>query len=407
MEFTTIIYMIILFALNYFTIFHLILWFEVRNKLKKISLTNKELPYVSILVPAYNEGKFIAKSLDKLLSIDYPKSKYEILVIDDGSTDDTYQIAKKYESRNVRVFRKKNTGKASSMNFGIKKARYEYVAVMDADSFLQKSALRYCMAYFEKDVAAVTSHILVKKRVTLWEKLQHAEYMIVSMMRKAQEHLNLITVTPGPLSVYNKKVLMKVGGFDEKNLVEDVEICWRLLKNGYKVNMAFDAIVHSLYPDNFKWWWKQRTRWTIGGIQTFVKYFRNIFDKKSHTLGRFVVPVSLLVYTLSLLGIAVFVYLTATRAFDFLLYFMTALSLGINPLSNFEFGYNIDMLFIYGMIMFLFSLYIIRLSINVHRERPGIPILVAFLTLYPILLTINLLTSLYNFLRNERGWMTK
>lgn len=408
MQFATIIYLIILFTLNYFTIFHLILWFEVKNKLKRKPLDDKELPYVSILVPTFNEERFIAKSLEKLLSIDYPKGKYEVLVIDDGSTDRTYEIAKKYESKNVRIFKKKNTGKASSMNFGIKRTRYEYVAVMDADSFLQRNALRQCMAYFdEEDVAAVTSHILVKKRVTLWEKLQHAEYMIVSIMRKAQEHLNLISVTPGPLSVYNKKILIKVGGFDEKNLVEDVEIDWRLLKNGYKVKMAFDAIVHSLYPDNFKWWWKQRTRWTIGGIQTFSKYFKYIFDKKSHSLGRFIVPVSLLVYALSFLGIAVFMYLTVTRAFNFLLYIITSISFGANPFTHFEFGYNIDTLFVYGVMMFLFSLYIIRLSINIHRERPGIPILAVFITLYPVLLTINLLTSLYKFLRNERSWMTK
>ena len=225
MQFTTIIYLVILFTLNYFTIFHIILWFEVRNKLKRKPISNNELPHVSILVPTFNDEKSITKSLENLLSIDYPKNKYEVLVIDDGSTDRTYEIIKKYESENVRIFRKKNTGKASSMNFGIKRARYEYVAVMDADSFLQRNALRQCMSHFdENDVAAVTSHILVKRRVTLWEKLQHAEYMIVSVMRKAQEHLNLISVTPGPLSVYDKKVLIKVGGFDEKNLIEDVEI---------------------------------------------------------------------------------------------------------------------------------------------------------------------------------------
>ncbi|MBI2545421.1 MAG: glycosyltransferase family 2 protein [Candidatus Aenigmarchaeota archaeon] len=408
MQFTTITYLLILFILNFFTIFHLILWFEVRNKLKRKPLSNSELPNVSVIVPTYNEGKLISTSLKKLLSINYPRNKYEVLVIDDGSTDDTYEIAKKFQSKNIRVFKKKNSGKAASMNFGIKMARYDYVAIMDADSFLEKNSLRQCMAYFDEyDVAAVTSHILVKRQTTIWEKLQQAEYMIVSVFRKAQEHLNLISVTPGPLSVYNKKILVKVGGFDEKNLVEDVEIDWRLLKNGYKIRMAFDAIVHSFYPDNLKWWWKQRTRWTIGGIQTFFKYLRFIFDKKAHNVGRFIVPISLLVYVLSLLGIIIFMYLTATRAFAYFLYLTTSLSFGINPFSNFDISYNVDLLVIYGILIFLFSLYTIRLSTKVHKEDPSIPVLAIFLTLYPILLTINLLTSIYKFLRNERGWMTK
>ncbi|MBI2547647.1 MAG: glycosyltransferase family 2 protein [Candidatus Aenigmarchaeota archaeon] len=408
MQLTDIIFIIILLCLSYFTFFHLILWFESGGKLRKKQLNDRHLPNVSVIVPAYNEEKIIGQSLEKLLSIDYPKNKFEVIVVDDGSTDKTYEIAKKYESGNVRVIRKRNTGKASSLNFGIKRAKYEFVAVMDADSFLDKNALRQCMGYFDgKDVAAVTAHILVKRRKTLWERLQHAEFMIISVMRKAQEQVNVITATPGPLSVYRKDILVKLGGFDAKNLIEDVEITWRLLKHGYKVRMAFDAMVYSLYPDTLKFWWKQRKRWVIGGVQTILKYFGTIFDGKSHGVGNWIVPTSIFGYFISLLGTSIFGYIIFTKLFNYALFLLKAFSFGVNPFAHFELIYNVDLLFIYGFIMFLLALFVIRLSAVVHKDIPNIFILALFITLYPTLLTLNLLVSLYKFGRMERGWLTK
>lgn len=408
MELVDIVYITILISLSYFTFFHLILWFESRGKLKKNPLRNNQLPKVSIIMPAYNEGKIIGKTLGKLVRINYPKDRFEVLVIDDGSKDDTYRIAKRYESGNVRVLRKKNTGKAASLNFGLSHAKYEFVAVMDADSFLNKNALRQCMAYFDEDgVAAVTSHILVKRRKTIWEKMQHTEHMIVSLMRKAQEQVNVINVTPGPLSIYRKKFLIKVGEFDEKSMIEDVEIDWRLLKHGYKIKMAFEAMVYSIYPDTFKMWFKQRRRWVIGGLETFFKYFGTIFDRKSHGVGNWIVPTSLIGYFFALLGTSLFGYLVFSKILNYILYLIAAFSAGTNPFTRFEFNYNVDLLFVYGIMMFLISLFIIRLSIHVHRDRPKFVILILFLTLYPTLLTVNLLISIYKFARMERGWLTK
>ena len=408
MELTDIIYIIILISLSYFTFFHLILWFESRDKLKKTALKDSQLPTVSILVPAYNEEKIIGEALEKLMSVVYPKNKLEVIVIDDGSKDNTYSIAKNFESKNLRVLKKKNTGKASSLNYGLRHTKHEFVAVMDADSFLERNALRQCMAYFDEDnVAAVTSHVMVKRRKTIWERMQHTEHMVISLMRKAQEQVNVINVTPGPLSIYRKRVLMKVGGFDEKSIIEDVEIDWRLLRNGYKIRMAFDAMVHSIYPDTFKMWWGQRRRWVVGGLQTFVKYFGTIFDRKSHGVGNWIVPTSLIGYSFALLGTSLFGYHVFTKILNYVIYFTAAFSAGTNPFTRFEFNYNIDLLFVYGIIMFLISLFIIRLSIHVHKDRPKFLILALFITLYPTLLTVNLLISMYKFVRGQRGWLTK
>ncbi len=137
------VYVILLFFSAYFIIFHLNLWFDNKNKFfLKRSLG--VLPSVSLIIPAYNEEDIIEETLEKTKNIDYPKSKLEIIVIDDGSTDATYSIAKKAvkkiksspKSKRMRLFTKKNSGKASTINFGIKKSRSKLVAVMDADSFL-------------------------------------------------------------------------------------------------------------------------------------------------------------------------------------------------------------------------------------------------------------------------------
>ncbi|MBI2084013.1 MAG: glycosyltransferase family 2 protein [Candidatus Aenigmarchaeota archaeon] len=408
MNILQVIYIGILITLSYFTIFHLILWFENRGNLKRGRIKDGDLPRVTVLVPAYNERENIASTLENLLAVDYPKSKLEIIVIDDGSKDNTFEIAQRFKSKHLKVIRKRNSGKASTLNYGIRLAKHDFVAVMDADSFLDKNALRQCMACFDDEkVAAVTSHILVKRTKGLWEKLQDIEYMIVAAMRKAEEYVNIIAVTPGPLGVYRKKDLVKVGGFDEKNLIEDVEIAWRLLKHGYKIRMAFDAMVYSIYPDNLKMWWRQRKRWVIGGLQTFFKYSHTMFDRKSHGVGNFIVPASLIGYILALLGTSIFSYIILSRLMNFLLYVIAALAVGANPLLGIDFSYNVDLLFVYGMMMFLISLAVLRLSFRVHGYRPNFFILLLFIAVYPLLSTLNLLISAYNFFRGERGWLTK
>jgi len=341
-----IIYFILVFIGSYFVFLHLVLWFEN----KKIFLKNKKikkLPSVSILIPAYNEENAIEKTIKNIFKINYPTNKLEILVIDDGSKDRTYEIAKKYQSKNLKVFTKPNGGKANTMNFGLRRAKNEFLVVMDADSLPSKNALINSMNYFsEDDVAAVTTRILPKKR-NLWEKLQLIELIFISFFRKLEEIPNIINVTPGPFSVYRKNILKKLGGFDEKNLVEDVEITWRLLSKGYKVRMAFDSRVRCLYPLSFRVWFKQRTRWGIGGIQTLSKYIKGLFRKSSHTVGSYLIPTNIIAHASVVLIICVFIYVVGIEIFYFFLYISKSISMGINPFSAFSLSYTLDLKIIY------------------------------------------------------------
>jgi len=199
------------------------------------------LPSVSIIIPAYNEEGHIAETIRSVKRLSYPRERFEILVIDDGSTDGT---AKKAKKEGVRVITKERGGKASALNLGIEKAKGQIIGCIDADSYPEEDALLRMVAYFDDPrVAAVTSSILVRGPKNLLQRLQEMEYILIAWGRKLLDYLHSVYVTPGPLSLYRRDVLRKIGGFDERVLTEDIEIAWRLQRRGYKIRMALPARV--------------------------------------------------------------------------------------------------------------------------------------------------------------------
>ncbi|MEM5813329.1 MAG: glycosyltransferase family 2 protein, partial [Candidatus Aenigmatarchaeota archaeon] len=189
----------------YINFLHIILWEESKKEIIKNKI--KILPSVSIIVPAHNEEGNISRIINNIANLNYPKEKIEVILIDDGSSDATYEIMKK----EVKKMKRKNEakkiswkilknnarlGKATSLNKGIRIARKRFVAVIDADSKLHEDALYHCMLRFfddgkeNLDVAAVTSNILVDKNSRLLQKLQNIEFMLIASLRKLQERLN-------------------------------------------------------------------------------------------------------------------------------------------------------------------------------------------------------------------------
>ena len=400
-----IIYIAILFTVTYFTFFSLLLWMENRGDLKYKS-RNSKLPSLSLILPVYNEENVIAHTIKNLLSINYPKDKMEIVVVDDGSTDNTYNILKKFADK-IQILRKKNEGKASALNFGLKHVKNEYVAVMDADTILDSNALANCMKCFDSEnIAAVTSHIISKSTNTLLEKMQNIEYMVTALIRKVKEKPNLIDATPGPLSIYKKNILVKLGGFDEKNVLEDVEIAWRLLKNGYKIKMAYDAMAYTTYPKSLKSWWKQRTRWGVGGLQTLTKYFDCITKKNTCAVGTFLVPINLLSYVSLLLALMLFSYRTFTFLARNFFYISKALSIGMVPIPT-EITFYVDIFLIYTIIAAILTIASIKISMDNHGKKLKLTELALYLITYTIFFSLNSIYSLYKFVRKDFRWFTK
>ena len=172
-----------------FSIFLSVFWLSIHfNKKSQKGKIPNIWPKVSIIVPAYNEGKNIALCLDSLLKLDYPKDKLEIIVVDDGSKDNTHKIAKKYQvhfPKVVKVFHQENKGKAAALNFGIEKANGIFVACMDADSITTPYVLKMLIPAFVDDkTGAVTAGMKVYKPKTLMQRMQTIEYIMAIWLRK-------------------------------------------------------------------------------------------------------------------------------------------------------------------------------------------------------------------------------
>lgn len=274
----------------------MITFFE--NKMRIYDPKLKRFPTISIIVPAYNEARTICQTLKSLLELNYPKNKLEILVVNDGSTDETHSLAKKFSG--VRVLTKKNGGKGSALNLGLRQAQGELIAVMDADSFVSKNILRKMVGYFRNDrIMAVTPTLKVHNPRGFWHQIQYIEYLFSVLFRKIFSFLQSVYVTPGPFSIYRKAFFEKHGEFDENNVTEDLEIALRIQSQGYEIENSINAEVFTVAPDNFKDLLHQRVRWYTGVINNLWGY-RALFTPKNGNLGILVLPVAVISVALAL-----------------------------------------------------------------------------------------------------------
>ncbi|MAF50750.1 MAG: hypothetical protein CMH64_01535 [Nanoarchaeota archaeon] len=285
-------------------LFFIFTFFENMENLRPQNATR--FPFVSIIVPAFNEESTISGTLHSLLNLDYPKDKIEIIVVDDGSKDNTLNVAKKFEKKGVRVFTKENEGgKGYALNFGLEKAKGELVGCLDADSFVVSDALNKMIGYFEdSEIAAVTPSIKVWKDNNFIQKIQKIEYMMGVFLRKSFSYLDSIHVTPGPFTIYRKSFFDKYGGYDAGNLTEDIEVALRIQRHGFRIENSMDANVYTVSPNNVKALQKQRNRWYIGFLGNVLNY-KDLFGLKHGNLGMLILPSA---FISVLMSIILFVY---------------------------------------------------------------------------------------------------
>ncbi len=275
---TLVLFLIILIA-RYFTL----LWFGYLHHLESGGLAKRngvEHPPVSLIVPAYNEGLVIESALESLLELDYPH--YEIIVIDDGSTDDTLanasRMAGEYGHCRVRVTTKKNGGKASALNAGLAMAEHPVVLCMDADARLEPQTIKAAIVHFrDPSVGAVAGNVKVVNRVNLWTRLQALEYIEgLNMARRAQGFLNAVNIVPGPIGLFRREVLISVGGYDRDTFAEDADLTLKILTAGWKIRYEPRAVAWTEAPERLIDLIQQRYRWTRGILQAMGKHKRTL-----------------------------------------------------------------------------------------------------------------------------------
>ena len=270
---TLIIFVTILF-LRYFSL----LWFAYLGHAERNVLgvrRHTRLPPVSIVVPAYNEGRVMERALASLMELDYPE--YEVVVVDDGSTDDTLARAAAWEGRRgpveVKVVTKRNGGKASALNAGIAVSQHPFVLCMDADSYLEpKTLLRAVEHFTDPSVGAVAGNVKVENRGKIITKLQALEYIEgLNMPRRAQGFVAAVNIVPGPVGMFRREALEEVGGYDTDTFAEDADLTLKLISSGWRVVYEDGAIAWSEAPERWIDLVQQRYRWTRGILQAIRK----------------------------------------------------------------------------------------------------------------------------------------
>ena len=295
---TTLMYAFGFIAL-YVQVFVMLILFRQRKELAVGTVIPEDVdwPAVTVVIPCWNEEETVVKTVESMLAIDYPKDKLIIKVIDDGSTDRTWERAQVFQGLdNVHLHHKENGGKHTAMNYALEHTTTEFVGNLDADAFIEKDALKKTMWQFLSDpeMMAVSPAVVIHEPQNALERAQAVEFDIFILVKKALSLVNGIHVTQGQFSMYRKKVFDDLGPYQKAHQTEDLEIAYRMHAHGYKIGQCHDAFVHTVAMDTFPTLFKQRLRWIYGFINNSYDYRRYLLKPKYGTFSLFSVPMGLL-----------------------------------------------------------------------------------------------------------------
>ncbi len=291
---------------------------------------------MAVLIPAIYEGRRLKETIENVKKAEYPNYKIYI-VLNKSSTEETIKAAR---VRNVSVIRAPFDGKARVMNYAIRNfINEDYVLILDADTFIEKDLITRLVYHFKsKKVAAVVSSVKVYKPRKVVEYLQYYEYLLSILARKALSKVGGLVIIHGAGSMFDTKILKKVGCFDDNNYSEDMEIGMRLLTEGYKVESSIKAISYTVVPNTLKKLFKQRVRWFSGFFYNVIKYRKTALNSKRNDIWKIALPFMLvsiflsffviigLVYTTLIFLLPAYGILTNTNLSFFVSYFLPSIS---------------------------------------------------------------------------------
>lgn len=290
-------------------LFWIWLYFTFRKRGRK-SFGIGSKPLVSVIIPVFNKGRHLKGTINSALGMKYePK---EVIVVNDGSTDNSKEICREYEKRGKVRFIDfiRNRGKAHALNAGVRASRGELILSIDADSFVSSSSLSRMVRHFDDpEMGAVAGVVRVRREKGLLNKLQIIEYLQQAFQRMVQGFFDAVLVLPGPLSLYRKSAIIDAGGFEDSTLVEDWDITMKIHKKGYKIVSEKKASADTIAPENVKGWWHQRVRWSRGGIQIARRHTDIIGKSRNKALTRIVFPLHVMWLIVPLIVIPTFLML--------------------------------------------------------------------------------------------------
>lgn len=266
-------------------------YIQIENK--PVAPIPGEYPFVSIMVPAHNEAKVITKTVESLLALSYPHDRYEIIVINDNSSDNSSvllgNLQAKYPGRNLIILNTDNViggkGKSNALNLGFKLSKGELIAIYDADNTPEKTALTYLVSEITNDatLGAVIGKFRTRNRdASLLTRFINVETLSFQWMAQAGRwKLFKLCTIPGTNFIVRRSIIEQMGGWDVKAIAEDTEISFRIYLMGYKIKFQPKSVTWEQEPQTVKVWFKQRTRWAKGNIYVIVKNIPLLFKRSA------------------------------------------------------------------------------------------------------------------------------
>ena len=286
------------FMIGYQLVLTLAGFFHYRSSLREKRTIDKqqfEFPEVTVLIPAHNEEKVIARTLEAMLNLEYPRERLDVLIIDDGSTDSTAEIVSHYAERDnrIRLFRvpkgEGGKGKSRALNLGLKQTDRKFIAVYDADNTPHPSALRYLMAQLLTDSslgAVLGKFRTVNKNRNLLTRFINIETLsFQSMLQAGRWKLFKVSTLPGTNLVIRRHLLDTLGGWDEDAITEDSELSIRIYMEGFRIKYTPYSVTYEQEPEAWSTWVKQRTRWVRGNNYVEKKFLKVVSAFKNKTLA--------------------------------------------------------------------------------------------------------------------------
>ena len=250
-------------------------------------------PMISILIPAHNEAVVIEKTLLAMVHLHYPKSAYEVIVINDNSKDSTGEIIERIRSAYSEVMihhleiigERGGKGKSNALNLGYQQAKGEYFVIYDADNTPNAMALRYLVQEIESNVkyAAVIGKFRTRnKDKNLLTRFINIETLSFQWMAQAGrwELFKLCTI-PGTNFIIRREIIDLIGGWDPDAIAEDTEISFRIYQMGYQIAFMPLAETYEQEPETIRVWMKQRSRWVNGNLYVLTKNITHIHQVRN------------------------------------------------------------------------------------------------------------------------------
>lgn len=286
--------------------------FLYKNYREKMSIKHKVKlllgyePSVSFVIPCKNEEKVIYNTMKKCFKSDYPSNKIEIIVINDGSDDNTLNEMLRFKKENpslrLKIINfKKNRGKREGMYHGFKSAKGEIVIQVDSDSYPAKDSLRKIVAPFvDEKVGATVGHTTPSnKDKNVLTKMQMAYYFVsFRAMKSAESIFDMVFCCSGCFSAYRKSYVMPKldkwvnEKFRNRKIIfgDDRALTNVILRQGYKTVYVDEAQAYTIVPDTFKKFIKQQIRWKKGWFINSVRIIPFVIKNDKFVAFTYLIP---------------------------------------------------------------------------------------------------------------------